>query len=313
MALFSKKTTNYPRRRQTSGTDNRDSGQSPSNQYIFQRNRTLTGSTSSQLSDPGRQSDLKSPRTHAHHLALRRRKIGAIFLIVLGACLFLFMLLMQFTASVTVDVSNANISKKIDDARYIKAINDYLGLHPFSRLRFALNKTDLKDYLVSVVPEVADVTNVSLGTIGQTNVTLSMRQPVAGWTINLNQYFVDANGVAYQQNYFAAPAVEIVDQSGVALEQGTTVASNNFLGFVGRVVALSASRKYQVTQAIIPSGTTRELEIVLQGVTPHVRLSIDRPAGEQVEDMDNALKYLAAHGQAPSYIDVRVSGKAFYK
>jgi len=41
----------------------------------------------------------------------------------------------------------------------------------------------LKNYLVGTVPEVADVTDISLGAIGDTNVTLSMRHPVAGWTI----------------------------------------------------------------------------------------------------------------------------------
>jgi hypothetical protein len=53
--------------------------------------------------------------------------------------------------------------------------------------------------------------------------------------------------------------------------------------------------------------------IVLQGMTTQVKLLIDRGAGEQVEDMDHALVYLKSHGLAPGYIDVRVSGKAFYK
>ena len=292
-------------RRAPAATDNR--------QYIFARNRTLTGSTSSRVSDSGRSSDLESPRSHAHNLALRRRKIGFVFLVVLGIATFLFILLLQFTAVVTVSVSDTSLAKKLDDAAYEKAINDYFSIHPLSRLRFALDKTDLKNYLVTAVPEVADVVDVSLGSIGETNVTLSMRHPVAGWTIDSKQYYVDANGVAFDKNYFTDPTVQIVDNSGVALQQGVAVASNRFLGFVGRIVSLSKGRGYDVLQAIIPSGTTRQLEIVIQGTTPHVKLSIDRPAGEQVEDMNRALVYLKAHGQSPSYIDVRVSGRAYYK
>jgi hypothetical protein len=195
----------------------------------------------------------------------------------------------------------------------VRAINDYLGAHPLSRFRFALDTHDLALYLETVVPEIGDVTNVSLGSIGETNFTVAMRHPVAGWTINNVQYFVDAAGIAFQKNYFTRPSVQIVDNSGVALEQGTAIASNRFLGFVGRVVALSKSRGYTVTQAIIPKGTTRQLEIVLKEISSHVKLSVDRAVGEQVEDMARALNYLKAHKSIPSYIDVRVSGKAFYK
>ncbi|TAL14832.1 hypothetical protein EPN95_01235 [Patescibacteria group bacterium] len=313
MGIFNKKTNDLPGRRRMSDTERRLSSDPDDRQYIFARNRTLTGTTSQRFRDVGHSTDLQSPRSHAHHLALRRRKIGMVFLVVLGIAVVLFILLLQFTAVVTVSTSDTSQSKKLNESVYEKAINDYFGIHPLSRLRFALDKTDLKNYLASTVPEVADVTDISLGAIGDTNITLSMRHPVAGWTIDSKQYFVDANGIAFEQNYFADPSVQIVDNSGVALQQGTTVASNRFLGFVGRVVSLSKSRGYNIVQAIIPSGTTRQLEVVIQNVVPHVKLSIDRPAGEQVEDMDRALTYLKAHGQSPSYVDVRVSGKAFYK
>jgi hypothetical protein len=236
-----------------------------------------------------------------------------VFLIVVATSVVLLFLLLQFTARVSVSVSDTSLSQSFKQEPYVKAINDYLGAHPLSRFRFLLDSNDLARYLEVTVPEVGGVTNMSLGAIGETDFTVAMRHPVAGWTINKTQYFVDSSGIAFQQNYFASPSVQIVDNSGVALEQGTAVASDRFLGFVGRVVALSKSRGYTVTQAIIPKGTTRQLEIVLKKVSSHVKLSVDRAAGEQVEDMDQALDYLKKHHSSPSYIDVRVSGKAFYK
>jgi hypothetical protein len=314
MRFFKKrKQAELPGRRQRSVDEIRPPAQTPERQQVFARNRTLTGSTSNYLSDANRQADLQSPRSHAHHLALRRRKIGSVFLIVLGVVAFLFLLLLQFTAVVHVTVSDTGLSKKFNEDTYVKAINDYLGGNPLARLRFAFDKTSLKEYLVGVVPEVANVDDIALGSIGETTITLSMRRPVAGWTINSTQYFVDDSGIAFQKNYFTNPSVQIVDNSGIALSQGTAVASNRFLSFVGRTVALSKSRGYTVIQAIVPSGTTRQLEIVLKETTPHIKLSVDRPAGEQVEDMDVALNYLKKRGWTPSYIDVRVSGKAFYK
>jgi hypothetical protein len=315
MALFKKNKSEQqlPSRRRRPDSVVRTSAKTNDRQHVFARNRTLSGSTSSRLNETNYRSDLQSPRSHVHHLALRRRKIGLVFFVVLGIATFLAFFLWQFTAAVTISVDDTTLSKKINDQTYVKAINDYLGIHPFSRFRFALSTADLGNYLETALPEVASVTTVSFKGIGETHINLAMRQPVAGWTINNKQYFVDANGMAFEQNYFVTPSVEIVDNSGVSLHQGTTVASNRFLGFVGRIVALSKDRGYTVTQAIIPVGTLRELVMVLQGITTQVKLSIDRGAGEQVEDMNHALVYLNSHGLTPSYIDVRVSGKAYYK
>jgi len=312
MGIFNKKPQSVPGRRQV--YDDKFDKTRGTSQSVFQRNRTLTGSTSQRVNHASGQSDLKSPRAHAHHLATMRRKVGMILLIVLAAAGLMFWLLVQFTATVKVSVSDTNLSKPIDSARYEKAINDYLGFNPVSRLRFALNGKDLTEFLNNALPEVNQVVSTSLGSsIGTTDFTLSMRHPVAGWQINNHQYFVDEKGVAFEQNYYENPTVQIVDESGAALQQGATIASNRFLGFVGRVVALAGSRGYVVTNAILPSGTTRQLEIKLKDVASRIKFSIDRSAGEQVEDMARAVDYLRTHGQSPDYVDIRVSGKAFYR
>ena len=314
MALFQKKpTADAPRRRQSDvvrphAPAGDDAGRA------FSRNRTLTGSSSSYVeASASDQSHLRSPRTHAHHLTIQRRKVGLILAGVLAVSTILLVLLLQFTARVTISVSDVDVSRPVDAQIYEKAVNDYFGTNPVARLRFALDPASLQSYLTQVHPEVATVKRIDMGSsLGDTDVTLTMRRPVAGWTIADKQYYVDASGVAFETNYFTSPSVQIVDQSGVALEQGSTVASNRFLGFVGRVVALAAESDLTVVQAIIPADTTRQLEIRMQGVGPRVKLSIDRPAGEQVEDMARALAYLSSVGRSPEYVDVRVSGKAFY-
>jgi hypothetical protein len=220
---------------------------------------------------------------------------------------------MQLTAQVTVTSSDAAIVDVKDTSIYEKAINDYMGINPFARLRFLLDTEDLTRYLNTKVAEVDRVDSATMGGVGETIFSLKMREPVAGWQLGVRQFYVDAKGVAFEKNYFESPSVQIVDESGAALSQGTLIASNQFLGFVGRVVALSKTRDYTVTEAILPAGTTRQLNIKLEGVVPFIKFSIDRPAGEQVEDMARALTYLASRNAVPGYIDVRVSGKAFYK
>jgi hypothetical protein len=231
----------------------------------------------------------------------------------LGIIIVLTLLLTQLTARVIIAGSTTALSAPIDSGRYEKVINDYLGIHPAARLRFLLNETELSTYATGITPEIDHIEQASGGNVTDTRFVITFRKPVAGWQINGNQYYVDAQGVVFQKNYYDTPGVQIVDESGVSPAQGSTVASARFLSFVGRVVALSAQSGSVVTQAILPSGTTRELEIKLQSTTTLVKLSIDRGAGEQVEDMSRALSYLSSHGQTPSYIDVRISGRAAYE
>jgi len=172
----------------------------------------------------------------------------------------------------------------------------------------------LSDYATAIAPEVAHITQRSAENVVETHFSVTFRKPIAGWQINNHQYYVDDQGIVFEKNYYAAPTVQIIDESGISPEQGTTVASGRFLSFVGRVVALGKESGLEVTQAILPSGTTRELEIALSSTPTKIRLSIDRGAGEQVEDMVRALNFLKGKGSTtPGYVDVRVSGRAAYQ
>lgn len=302
MKRKSKEKNDLPRRRQSS-----DFVRTPASISIgsqFRRNQTLSGVR--------HDDEPVSERTRLHHLAHRRRSVSAILTLVLAIIVVLGTLLSQFTGTVVVAGSSQALTRTIEPANYEKAINDYLAIHPVERLRFALNETALSQYVSSVLPEVSHVKLTSTDSVVQSNFTLTLRQPVAGWQINGHQYYVDNSGVVFQNNYYGTPAVQIVDQSGISPEQGTIVASARLLSFVGRVVSLAGQGRYTVTQAILPAGTTRELDVQLKGVQPRVKLSIDRGAGEQVEDMIRSLTYLQSKGKSAQYVDVRVSGRVVY-
>lgn len=301
MSLFRKKQPSRSR----AYDDAKDVDQATS----FRRNRTINAVRQQPISETE-----PSPREKAHSLARRRRKIGIILLTIIVIGSVLSWLLSQFTATVAINVSDkTSMIHPVKTETYASAIQDYLDMHPFERLRFVLNQNELSQYVSGKLPEVATIEQIGRSNIGETNFQISMRVPVAGWLINSQQYYVDGAGEAFALNYFNEPTVTITDNSGVSLESGQAVASSRFLGFVGRVVALAEERGYTVTEAIIPYNTTRQLDIKLEGQAPLVRLSIDRGAGEQMEDMARSLNYLSASGQAPEYIDVRVKNKTFYK
>jgi hypothetical protein len=104
----------------------------------------------------------------------------------------------------------------------------------------------------------------------------------------------------------------VIDNSGVKTEQGKAIASSRLLSFVGQVVALSSQKGVSVTQVEIPAQSTRQVYIHGEGI-PVMRMTIDKGVGEQVNDMAAALQYFKERGETPSYIDVRVPSRAFYK
>jgi len=307
MKLFFKKKSDIPRRRLADDGD--DSNQKVSS--IFMRNRTLSGYLSGgrNIVDP----NVDSPRTNVHHLAIKRRKIFAIFLFAVLAIVFLWFLISNFTAGVSIVASNVTISKSIDESKYSKVIQDYLNANPLGRFNFFLDSSSLNDYVSNKLPEVELITESGMASIGDTRFSIKMRRPVAGWKIDGKQYFVDNKGVPFESNYYNDSIIQITDNSGATLQTGAASVSKRFLSFVGLVVSLSSSSGYTVSQASLPLNTTRELDVTIKDINLLVKLSIDRPAGEQVEDMSRAIQYFVKQNRMPTYIDVRVSGKAFFK
>ncbi|MDB5165451.1 MAG: hypothetical protein JWM00_341 [Candidatus Saccharibacteria bacterium] len=309
-----KKTADMPRRRKVSSIQQqRIADNELAERNTFRRNRTLTGSSSSKIvSSSEGSAQLKSPRVHVHHLALKRRQVGMLLSVIVLITLGLYLLINQFTASTMVSVKNTPQNAALQ-ALYDPIIQEYYGQHPIERLRFLTNERTFLGFMQSKAPEIESVAVEASSQFATSQFIIIPRKPITGWTISGSQQFVDANGTAFSRNYYAAPQVQIVDNSGVPVTAGQAVASNRFLGFVGRLVGFAQQRGYTVEQVVIPSGTTRQLDLKIAGISYLVKCSIDRSAGEQAEDLDRSIKHLQQRGMTPSFIDVRVGGKAFYQ
>lgn len=308
-----KKSINEPARRRDTKASERATESELADRYAFRRNRTLTGSSSSRVvSSSEGNAQLKSPRVHAHHLALQRRQVGILLSMIILISLGLYLLISQFTADSLISIKGVPQSATLK-ARYDPIIQEYYGQHPVERLRFLTNMRAFVGFIQSKAPEVRSITIEPASSFATSQFVITPRQPITGWTIDGTQQYVDANGTAFSQNYYAAPPVQIVDKSGVPVTSGQAVASNRFLGFVGRLVGFSQQRGHGVEQVIIPSGTTRQVDLKIKDVPYLIKCSIDRPAGEQAEDLDRAIKHLQQRGVTPGFVDVRVSGKAFYQ
>jgi len=312
---FSKKQPTPSRRRNSDDSlndRNKPSDGSMDQRYAFRRNRTLTGSSSSQIhtvNDMG--ADLKSPRIKAHELVYKRRRIGAVLLGVLLASAMLVVAITQFTAQVTV-ASSRDASLHLDDS-YEDLIDNYFSKYPVERFRFFLDEEKLLAYLQSQAPEIFHIKQDTTFGLGETSFLVGVRKPVVAWRINGQQRFVDTNGVSFAKNYFSLPAVQIIDKSGIEVNDGQAIASNRFLGFIGRSIGALSSHGLNVQNVEIPNRTTRQIKLKIKGVEYPIIMSVDRGAGEQAEDAARAVAWMKSRNIKPSYIDVRVSRRAFYR
>lgn len=312
MSFFKKQKAEVPgRRRESVNVRNEQQLQDIDQRYNFRRNRTLTGSSSSQIASVSEtNAQLKSPRVQAHELMRKRRHLGLLLALVLAGAIGLYSLIYQFSAGIV--VKTPGVTTAIDNS-YEDAIQEYFGSRPIERLRFLTNETALNDFVKGRLPEVASVRMGDNAGLGKSSVSIVMRQPLVAWTIQGKQQYVDASGTAFAKNYYPVPGVQVIDNSGIRPESGQAVASNRFLGFVGRTVGLAKAQSYKVTQVIIPAATTRQVELRLDGIPYAVKLSIDRAVGEQIEDMARTINWLKQKSVTPQYVDVRVSGKAYYR
>ena len=167
-----KPSKDIPRRRRADTT----TAPQPRSSTQYRRNQTLSGVSRTSMAD--------TPRGQAHQLTIQRRKVGGIFAIVLVAVIFLAILLTQLMAQVSVTSSTKPLTTSFTGENYEKAVNNYLGLHPAERLRFALNEDALSVYVSAALPEVESIKVSGVKDIVDTEFTVTFRQPVAGWQIN---------------------------------------------------------------------------------------------------------------------------------
>lgn len=316
MGFMTKKQRPVPRRRLVDNEEtrnNRAETSSTENRYTFRRNRTLTGSLSSDVASVNEHhAELKSTRVHAHHLRRHRKHAGLALFGVIAVVAALAYLIYQSIGSVVLTTA---VAKPVDQQLYTSKIIDYLNRYPSERFRFSLNSASLTTYLQNHdAPEVLSVSaDASYAGFGKSSIHLTFREPVVVWQTGGSRLYVDSNGVAFTRNYFGEPAVQVVDQTGIQATNNQVLVSNRFLGFIGLVVGRMSTYGYKVTDIILPANTTRQVEIKCATVSYPIKFSIDRAVGEQAEDATRAITYLASHGIRVSYLDVRVSNRAFYQ
>jgi tetrahydromethanopterin S-methyltransferase subunit A len=254
----------------------------------------------------------KSNRQKERNLRTWRRKLSGILLTVALVCGLGVLALTQYSGSFSDIISNVSTLKTADADKYKKVINEYLSKNPFERFGFARRDDNMTNYVTRQAPEIRAVTikqsGMLLGKLG-----LEFREPVAMWTTASKTSYVDAEGIVFSQNFFASPKVTIIDNSGATVNSDI-VASTRFLGFIGQVIAeIENNSINKVERVVIPTGAIRYVELYLTGRKYPFKAQIDRDATAQAAGIIAIVNHIDSKHLRPSYVDVRVTGKAYWK
>lgn len=305
-----------PGRRQVTPSEKREAvtAQDLSSRYAFRRNRTLTGSSSVHVTSSNElNAELRSPRARVHHLTSLRRKLTLYFVIALSVSLGLYTLVSQLVASTAISVDGKPMVISEDSKAYSASFETYYSARPAERFRFLLDGPALLSHVQSSRPEVKSLRVEPGSAPGEASVIVETRRPIARWSIDGANQYVDGDGVVFAKNFHGEPSLQIVDESGLGGSSSRLLASDRFLGFIGLVVSKADTYGLKVKTVTIPGLTTRQVALSIEGQRAQYRLSVDRSPGEQVEDISKISRYLTVNKLQPGYVDVRVAGKAYYR
>ena len=282
--------------------------------HLFRRSQTITGSRASSVRAANEQSgQLQSDRLRSQRLRrIRTIIITALLSLIIFFAVVIYML-SQYTFSVsTINSTQPNVLIPNDNKKvYQKTILEYVQSRPSERFQFAVNSKELTKYVSTKYPEVADIRPQPRS--GSYDVTF--RKPIAVWKLGTQQLFVDREGESFEKSYFPeTPTLSIVDKSGVAATKGQAIISKNYLFFIGKVIGLVQEKKGgTVSEITIPPNATRQVEIRLTDKPFTIKMLSSRVPEHTVEDLQKVLSHLQSKNITPEYIDLRLTGRAYYK
>lgn len=107
------------------------------------------------------------------------------------------------------------------------------------------------------------------------------------------------------------PTIEITDEDAHATSGKIT---SRMRTYIGQLEHDFRDLGYTPIKAVIPTGSVREVDFYLDGHTGFIKTTIDRGSAVSAEDADRLIRYLANQGINDfQYLDVRISGRAFWK
>lgn len=302
--LKKKRASNDVVRRRLSDDSLRSRSSGDTSSRTFERNRTVA----SKAHGMSPLDASTSSRQHVHALKTHRQKIGGVLIALVVASLVVGYVLFTLVVYVRIATpSNATITNA-QRQQYETAINKYYDLHPLERFRPLLNEAALVRHLSETdAADIRSIERVAPTGVATSTFSIVFRKPIAVFIVNGDEKFVDDEGVVFSRSYFDTPSIRIRDENG---EQAA--ASSRLVEFIGKIVGALQAQGVTVKDAIMPATAIRYVDLITDK-NERIRVGVDRSEFLQAEDAQRAIAYLREQGKKTQYIDVRVSGRVFYR
>ena len=141
-------------------------------------------------------------------------------------------------------------------------------------------------------------------------ITVALLGAAIAIAIALAGYFRDLAAereALIQEDNPLTPTVTIVDEN-----VGNNLSERAKL-FVARLEKDAKDYNLEIDHVVLPYQKARELDIYFKDRGEYYKMSTERGSAVQMEDAERMIRYLDEKGLHPSYVDLRVEGKAYYK
>lgn len=307
--MFKKKTPEVPRAR------TRVVQQAPQN-TVFSYHASRAGS-----SDPrGRQMPTEEvpKRVKRPPKWLRAKNILNVVVIFI-----VFLLLVGLSSTPKIVITGDDASKTFvrDPIVYQAAARKLFGASTFNANKLTINTATVARGLKEQFPELRTV-SISLPVIGR-QPTVYVQPATPQLILQSNggtQYMLDSNGRALATVTPSAKlptgkeALPIVtDQSGLPLKVGDVALPSGSVSFITEVSGQLHAKNLRIASWTLPAGTS-ELNVKVEGASYYVKFNLRGKAREQAGSFIATKQRLEGQNAVPKeYIDVRVSGRVYYK
>lgn len=252
-----------------------------------------------------------SYRADLHNLSRSQSRATRLFVFSVTAVVVISTIVVQTVYNPIVILNTT--SGEFNSERYVTIINDYFKLNQTERFKPILNIESINSHITSLVPEIERIESIKTGFLQRSEIKLVARKPVVMWVSSGKKYYVDALGVPFAVNYFVDPSIVVEDHSGASLASVDRVANDHFIGFIGQTAAVSNEIGLSVKRIVIPPLTTRQLELYVNDFDFPIKLSTSGSVARQLSDASRAISFFKDRKIFPSYLDVRVERKVYYK
>ena len=141
-------------------------------------------------------------------------------------------------------------------------------------------------------------------------ITVALLGAAIAIVIALAGYFRDLAAereALIQEDNPLTPTVTIVDEN-----VGNNLSERAKL-FVARLEKDAKDYNLEIDHVVLPYQKARELDIYFKDRGEYYKMTTERGSAVQMEDAERMIRYLDEKGLHPSYVDLRVEGKAYYK